>query len=274
LRSAPTIDAQLGAIEDATPPGLTLAAVDGAVCLDLRLRWSREVYRRPGARKAAVLGPGAINRRLSRLRRVLAFARDHWGIDTKRVVWRDIFLPEAEPKDRARPRDDLRRLWHAAESAHLRRFITLAQLTGLRSGPLLSLARENVDLRNRRIVIHSKGRGPQGKLTTVPLDDVAYRYLRRVMPDDDRPLVRYRGHGVRSIKVAWKAAVRRAGLPETVTPHSLRHSTLQMLYDATGDLELVRQAAHHADLRTTSRYARAREERVREGMARMRRRRG
>jgi hypothetical protein len=51
---------------------------------------------------------------------------------------------------------------------------------------------------------------------------------------------------------------RHAGIDKTISPHSLRHSSITTALDAGVPLRDVQEAASHADPRTTMRYDRAR----------------
>lgn len=52
----------------------------------------------------------------------------------------------------------------------------------------------------------------------------------------------------------FKRVLRRAGLPEELHPHSMRHGAARMLLDAGATLEEVQQFMGHADIRTTRHY--------------------
>ena len=56
-----------------------------------------------------------------------------------------------------------------------------------------------------------------------------------------------------------------AGLSHT-TPHQLRHSAAQQLYDATGDLGLVKEFLGHENIETTTIYAQASQLQVKEAL--------
>jgi integrase len=55
-----------------------------------------------------------------------------------------------------------------------------------------------------------------------------------------------------------RKAARRAGIGKAVTPHTLRHAFITAALDAGVPLRDVREAASHADPRTTIRHDRAR----------------
>lgn len=55
-----------------------------------------------------------------------------------------------------------------------------------------------------------------------------------------------------------KRLVKRAGIDQRVSPHSLQHSSITAALDAGVPLRDVQEAASHTDPRTTMRYNRAR----------------
>lgn len=121
---------------------------------------------------------------------------------------------------------------------HLARFILLGVYTGSRLGAILGLnweraiGRGRVDLEHRLIY-----RRPDNAVETakrrppVPIGPELERILRYWARRDNQygPVVRFNGEAVLSVKVALKRACRLAGLDETVTAYTLRHTTASWL---------------------------------------------
>jgi site-specific recombinase XerD len=59
------------------------------------------------------------------------------------------------------------------------------------------------------------------------------------------------------------------GRKNGLTWHDLRHEFVSFLVDSGGEIHEVKEAARHKDIRTTERYMKAREERLRALMAKM-----
>jgi integrase/recombinase XerD len=106
--------------------------------------------------------------------------------------------------------------------------------------------------------------GKGTKVVLVPLPPAVGRGIDRAIGRRDRGPILLNSRGVR---MDWHAATRRlrrlagtAGIQiERAHPHMLRHTFVTTMLDAGGDLRDVQIAARHADLRTTMRYDRARQ---------------
>ncbi len=81
------------------------------------------------------------------------------------------------------------------------------------------------------------------------------------------------GAYVASFDKSWRELFRHAGLPVGrkggLTWHDLRHEFISFLADQGGEIHEVREAARHKDIRTTERYMKAREERLKTLMGKM-----
>ena len=84
--------------------------------------------------------------------------------------------------------------------------------------------------------------------------------LRGAEPDD--PVFRSRKGGAAldpsAVHRIVKAAAARAGLPEAISAHWLRHAHVSHALDRGAPAHLVQATVGHASLATTSRYAHAR----------------
>ena len=76
------------------------------------------------------------------------------------------------------------------------------------------------------------------------------------------------GEPVKSIKTAWRAACRRAGI-EGLRFHDLRRECACRLMESKAPLHDVREFLGHADVSTTSRYLKSAPVRLAEALERM-----
>ena len=136
--------------------------------------------------------------------------------------------------------------------------VTLLYGCGLRISEALSL---NVNDKpdSDSIVIRGKG----NKERVVPVLPVVIEaiedYINRCPVDleNDGPLfIGKRGKrlGARAVQKSMETVRRALGLPESATPHALRHSFATHLLSAGGDLRTIQELLGHANLSTTQHY--------------------
>ena len=175
-----------------------------------------------------------------------------------------------QPKSLPKPltASDARRVVDASEQLHEEPWIaarnaavlTLLYGCGLRIGEALSLEGDALrDRRERAIAVTGKG----NKTRLVPLLPVVFDAVdlyRRLCPWDlaaDEPLFRGARGGPLQAAVLQRDMrnLRSAlGLPETATPHALRHSFATHLLGNGGDLRTIQELLGHASLSTTQVY--------------------
>ena len=147
--------------------------------------------------------------------------------------------------------------WIAARNAAV---LTLLYGCGLRISEALNLNGEALsDPNERSIVLTGKG----GKSRMVPLLPVIHRAVadyRKLCPYDlsaDQPLFRGAKGGrlQQGIIQREMQKMRSAlGLPDSATPHALRHSFATHLLGRGGDLRTIQELLGHASLSTTQVY--------------------
>lgn len=127
---------------------------------------------------------------------------------------------------------------------HLARFILIGQYTGTRAGSIASaspdaaIGRSYVDLDRGVFYRLAQGKAATNKRQPpVPVPKRLLAHLRRWkrLKLIARHFVEFNGVAVLSVKTAFKRAVKLAGLPGKVTPHTLRHTAATWLMQAGVD---------------------------------------
>lgn len=146
--------------------------------------------------------------------------------------------------------------WIAARDAAV---LTLLYAAGLRIGEALSLKGGDRPL-PRTLRITGKG----GKERIVPILDAAREAVERYAAlcpfalDRDAPLFRGVRGGELSPRIIQDRVAQlraRLSLPESTTPHALRHAFATHLLAHGGDLRVIQELLGHESLSTTQKYA-------------------
>jgi integrase/recombinase XerC len=144
--------------------------------------------------------------------------------------------------------------------------LTLLYGCGLRLSEALGLSRGEAPS-GEMLVITGKGR-KQRQLPVLPVVRTAVAEYLAACPHalaQDGPLfVGARGGPLnpRLVQRQMQSLRGRLGLPETATPHALRHSFATHLLGAGGDLRAIQELLGHASLSTTQRYTLVETERL------------
>jgi len=177
--------------------------------------------------------------------------------------------------------EEVERLLDAAPDLRGRTLLELLYAAGLRVSEALGLDREDLSIDGGFVRVIGKG----DRERLVPVGDIALDWLGRWLVEG-RPSLLEGGKvaferggplflGDRGRRLARqqafaivRAAARRAGLPERVSPHTLRHSFATHLLEGGADLRIVQELLGHASISTTQLYTHLTGERVREVYAR------
>lgn len=154
----------------------------------------------------------------------------------------------------------------AARALRDRALIELAYAAGLRVSELAAAELDALDLRRAEIRVVGKGGKERIGLLGRPAVAALAAYL-----EHGRPVLAARRRegdgsaalflnasggplGVRGIRYRLDRLRRRAGLPDGIGPHTLRHSFATHLLDGGADLRVVQELLGHANLATTQVY--------------------
>jgi site-specific recombinase XerD len=153
--------------------------------------------------------------------------------------------------------------------------IETAYAAGLRISEIASLTIAAVDLKRGEVRVTGKGRKQRASLLGRPARAALARYLDEGRPvlarratshdsiagtlDDADRGVLFLNHlgsalGVRGMRYRLERLRVAAGLPEGVSPHTLRHSFATHLLDGGADLRVVQELLGHESLATTQIY--------------------
>jgi integrase/recombinase XerD len=226
------------------------------------------------------LAPTSLRRRAASIRGFYRFAFGEGLIDVD--VASHIDLPR---QPRLLPETltvaEVERLLDAAPDLRGRTLLEVLYAAGLRVSEALGLDREDLSIDGGFVRVI--GKGDHERL--VPVGDIALDWLGRWLAEGRPALLEIGGIaferggpiflGDRGRRLARqqafaivRTAARRAGLPERVSPHTLRHSFATHLLEGGADLRIVQELLGHASISTTQLYTHLTGERVREVYAR------
>lgn len=145
--------------------------------------------------------------------------------------------------------------------------------TGCRASEMAGMDVKDIDMQECKVLISGKG----GKIYYVYFSDETKCYLERYLEYRLHVLLKAqdaqeamwlssRGtrYSVRSMELLIVKYKNAAGITKDIHLHSLRHSTGQILYDTSGNLELIRQKLHHSNISTSQIYAQSSDLEVKE----------
>jgi integrase len=221
-----------------------------------RLRSVSSPSRVAGSRRtarASVPMPSTLNRRIMMLKAVC------------KAMWRQKHIPEnlsgriqtlREPphKELYLTKAQISSLASCAPTPSCAAAIWLLAYSGLRASELLALPK--MPTRSATLMV---AQSKNGKARSVPLAGPARRYSSAL------PLE----YSYWSLRKDFLIARKKAGLPKTVTLHTLRHTAASWLINAGVDLYVVGKVLGHSSPQTTQRYAHLSTQTLEKAMARL-----
>ncbi len=150
-----------------------------------------------------------------------------------------------------------------------RAMLEVLYATGLRISELISLQLTSINQRQGVVRVTGKG----GKERLVPMGETSLLWLRRYLLDARDELLGEAGsvlfpsrRGQQMTRQTFWHAIKRyalvAGIPTTVSPHTLRHAFATHLVDNGADLRAVQMMLGHSDLSTTQIYTHIAQQRL------------
>lgn len=220
-------------------------------------------------RRAGGLGNSSIQRHLSALRTFYRYIERRWDMNNsalalikgpraKRPVPKALSVEGATALvsgDAPISQPQANEPWIDARNHAV---LSLAYGAGLRISEVLSLKGSDVPMSDRLMI---KGKGGKSRLVPIlpALRDAVARYAELCPHELTREAALFRGVrggplGARAIQAEVQRLRIALGLPESATPHALRHSFATHLLSGGGDLRTIQALLGHASLSTTQRY--------------------
>ena len=208
----------------------------------------------------AALAPTTQARRLSAIKSLLSFGQRTGFLAVN--VGAAIRLPKAKQtlSERILDVDAVLHLLALERNSRNKALLRLLYLGGLRISEVCSLCGRDLAPRDDSGQVTLFGKG--GKTRAVLLKPSIWQELVALRAEDpEAPLFRSRQGGAldpSQVHRIVKQAAQRAGLPDAVSAHWLRHAHVSHALDRGAPVHLVQTTVGHASLTTTSRYAHAR----------------
>jgi integrase/recombinase XerD len=156
-------------------------------------------------------------------------------------------------------RDQVMQLLRAEADVKMRTIFIVIYAAGLRISEVVKLTA--ADINSQRMVIRVReGKGAKDRF--IMLSEQLLAILRHYWPHRGASgNLLFPGEAAgqpitpRTVQRAFRDATGRAGLPDKVTPHTLRHSFATHLLEMGVDIRVIQQLLGHRNINSTARYA-------------------
>lgn len=222
------------------------------------------------------VGPATVNRTMTEpLRKVMIRAERVWRVPVGDITWRSHML--AEPKERVREASvGEEAKIHGELSRGYEVAMEFCFDNGLRRMELIGLKKTDVDFFSKIFTVLGKG----GKVRTIPMSDKAHEILWSLKDtptdyvftyvaarnDARKQLVKGTHYPLTDagMRTAARRAIKRSGVVN-FRPHDTRHTAATRLLRAS-NLRVVQNLLGHSDVSTTTKYAHAMEQDLRNAL--------
>jgi integrase len=187
------------------------------------------------------------------------------------VQVKNVQIPEREPLYLTP--EDFDQLLSVITDHQLKAIVIFAVCTSMRIGEIVNVHWQDVDIKNT--VVHLKNRPDfilKGKRQRrVPLNLTALSLLSTLERKSEFVFCNRKGERLtgRWVSRRFKRCARKAGLPEGIHLHSLRHSGASWLVQSNVPLGYVQRILGHSSITTTQIYAHSTPEHLRESVSRL-----
>lgn len=155
-------------------------------------------------------------------------------------------------------REEVMAIYKSIKFIKHKAIVAIGYGAGLRIKETASLKKTDIDSKRMRIYIQmGKGKKDRHSILSPMLLELLREYYQTTRPKGDWLFPGQKPHtpiSTASISVAFKKAVKKAGIQKDATYHSLRHSFATHLIENGTDIRVVQQLLGHASIRTTVRY--------------------
>lgn len=152
-----------------------------------------------------------------------------------------------------------------------RALLELAYATGMRASEIISINLPDLDFKSGQLIVLGKGNKERVVLFGSEATQAIQTYINKERLKSTENALFLGPKGTRLTTRTLQNVVRRwataLGLPDDVTPHTLRHSFATHLLDGGADLKTVQQLLGHENLATTQIYTHISIDRLRDSVA-------
>jgi integrase len=183
----------------------------------------------------------------------------------------NVTLPDKQPAFLSR--GEFQALLRVIDDDQIRAIVILAACTAMRLGEIANLKWKSVDLDRGFIHLENEPRArlKNRKRRSVPLNREAQRVLLSQPHASEYVFVDREGKPKRGKRISekFKAYARKAGLPEAVHFHTLRHTGATWLVESGVPLPYVKEICGHSSINVTMIYAHSTGEHLKESVGRL-----